>query len=55
MSPSRAETTDLSRPLRVAVLGYGLAGRAFHAPLIAGVPGLELACICSSQSDKAPG
>lgn len=38
--------------LRVAVLGYGLAGSAFHAPLIAGVPGLELACISSSNPDK---
>ena len=41
-----------SRPLRVAVLGYGLAGSAFHAPLIAGVPGLELSCVVSSRPDK---
>ena len=29
--------------LRVALIGYGNAGRIFHAPLIGGVPGLELA------------
>lgn len=43
--------TPLTAPIRVAVIGYGLAGRVFHAPLIAGVPGLELACICSSKPD----
>ena len=37
-------------PLNVALIGYGGAGRVFHAPLIAGVPGLKLACIVSSQS-----
>ena len=25
--------------LRVAIIGYGLAGRSFHAPLIAATPG----------------
>jgi predicted dehydrogenase len=38
-------------PLRVALLGYGGAGRIFHAPLISGVPGLELACIVSRQHE----
>ena len=38
--------------LRVAVIGYGLAGSAFHAPLISGVPGLELACVVSRRPDK---
>ncbi len=27
--------------IRVGVLGYGLAGSAFHAPLIAATPGLQ--------------
>ena len=35
--------------LRVALIGYGNAGRIFHAPLIAGVPGLQLAVISSSK------
>ncbi len=38
-------------PTRVALVGYGYAGKTFHAPLIAAVPGLELACIASSRPD----
>jgi predicted dehydrogenase len=37
--------------LQIALIGYGNAGRIFHAPLISGVPGLALACICSSKPD----
>jgi len=33
--------------LRVGLIGYGYAGQTFHAPLIAGVPGLELAAVSS--------
>jgi predicted dehydrogenase len=36
--------------LQVALMGYGGAGRIFHAPLISGVPGLQLNCIVSSQT-----
>jgi predicted dehydrogenase len=39
----------LSHPVRVALIGFGNAGRVFHAPLISGVPGLELACVVSSK------
>ena len=35
-------------PLRVGLVGYGFAGRIFHAPLVHATPGLELAAICSS-------
>ena len=45
MSPPPRHSTDL----QVGLIGYGNAGRIFHAPLIAGVPGLALACICSSK------
>jgi scyllo-inositol 2-dehydrogenase (NADP+) len=31
--------------LRVGLIGYGLAGAVFHAPLIAATPGLELAMV----------
>jgi predicted dehydrogenase len=34
---------------RVALIGFGFAGRVFHAPLIAATPGLELAVIGSRQ------
>lgn len=33
------------------MVGYGGAGRIFHAPLIAGVPGLQLACIVTRQRE----
>ena len=35
--------------LQVALVGYGGAGRIFHAPLVSGVPGLQLNCIVTSQ------
>ena len=39
-------------PLRVALIGYGFAGKTFHAPLIAATPGLELAVVGSSDAAK---
>jgi scyllo-inositol 2-dehydrogenase (NADP+) len=38
--------------LRVAVLGYGLAGRVFHAPLINATPGLALSTIVTSNPTR---
>lgn len=38
-----------SAPLRVGVIGYGLAGSVFHAPLIAVTPGLEVAAIVTGN------
>jgi len=38
--------------IRVALIGYGYAGRTFHAPLIRATPGLELAAISSSRPDR---
>lgn len=37
------------QPLNVALVGYGYAGKTFHAPLIAAVPELRLATIVSSR------
>lgn len=34
---------------RVALIGFGLAGKAFHAPLIAATQGLELAAVVTSR------
>jgi len=39
--------------VRVGLIGFGLAGQAFHAPVIRGVPGMELACILERQGAKA--
>ena len=38
--------------LNVALLGYGYAGKTFHAPLIAATPGLRLAAVASSDPAK---
>src|SRR6266851_2920154 len=38
--------------IRVALIGYGYAGRTFHAPLIRATPGLELAVISSKAPDR---
>ena len=42
----------MSPPIRVALLGYGLAGAVFHAPLIAAVEGLELAAIVTRDEKR---
>jgi len=38
--------------LQVGLIGYGLAGSVFHAPLIQHTPGLALHSIASSQRDR---
>lgn len=42
----------MTAPIRVALLGYGLAGAVFHAPLIAAVDGLELAAIVTRDDER---
>ncbi|BDU19070.1 oxidoreductase [Dyella sp. GSA-30] len=39
-------------PIRAALIGYGYAGKTFHAPLIRSVPGLELATVVSRDAAK---
>src|SRR5208283_71509 len=39
--------------VRVGLIGFGLAGQAFHAPVIRGVEGMELACILERHSNHA--
>ncbi|MGD9833944.1 MAG: oxidoreductase [Piscinibacter sp.] len=41
-----------STALRVGLVGYGYAGQTFHAPLIAGVPGLRLAAVASRDAAR---
>ena len=38
--------------IRVGLVGYGVAGAAFHAPLIDAVPPLRLAAIVTSNSER---
>ena len=39
--------------IRVGLVGFGMAGRVFHAPLISSVDGLELAAVVERNSDHA--
>jgi scyllo-inositol 2-dehydrogenase (NADP+) len=40
-------------PTRVALIGYGLGGAVFHAPLIEATSGLELAAVVTSNPERA--
>ena len=42
----------MAEELRAALIGFGLSGEAFHAPLISAVPGIELAAIVSRDSQR---
>jgi scyllo-inositol 2-dehydrogenase (NADP+) len=43
----------VASPLRVAIVGYGLAGRAFHAPLVAAQPDMEVAAVVTGDPARA--
>ena len=38
--------------IRVGLIGYGLAGKVFHAPLIGAVEGLELKAVATSRASE---
>lgn len=42
----------MSDNIRVGLIGYGYASKTFHAPLIAGTPGMTLAAVSSSDAAK---
>jgi predicted dehydrogenase len=39
-------------PIRTGIIGFGLAGRVFHAGLIRAVPALKLTAIATSREDE---
>lgn len=39
--------------INVGLIGFGLAGRSFHAPVISAVPGMRLAAILQRTGDEA--
>jgi predicted dehydrogenase len=39
--------------IRVGLIGFGLGGRVFHAPLVSSVEGMELAAVLERTSNKA--
>jgi predicted dehydrogenase len=43
---------DSSGRIRVGLIGYGFAGKTFHAPLIDAIPGLSLVAVSSRDSAK---
>lgn len=42
-----------SDAIRVGVVGFGMAGRVFHGPLLSSVAGLELAAVMERSTNKA--
>ncbi|HSI52272.1 MAG TPA: oxidoreductase [Ideonella sp.] len=40
-----------TQTLQVGLVGFGYAGRTFHAPLLQATPGLRLAAVASSQAE----
>jgi len=47
------DTGNKSGPIAVGLVGFGLAGRAFHSAVISRVPGLRLAAIVQRTGDQA--
>jgi predicted dehydrogenase len=43
----------MASEIGVAVVGYGLGGRVFHAPFVSAVPGLKLEVIVQRRGDEA--
>jgi scyllo-inositol 2-dehydrogenase (NADP+) len=39
-------------PIRVALIGYGLAGAVFHGPLISSTPGMSLATVVTGDPER---
>ena len=40
-------------PIRTAVVGFGISGRVFHAPLIEADPSYSLAGMVTAEPDRA--
>jgi scyllo-inositol 2-dehydrogenase (NADP+) len=51
-SPSEGAGTTADAPLRVGLIGYGLAGSVFHAPLIATTDGLTLDTVVTANPQR---
>lgn len=41
------------RTLRVAIIGFGLSGQTYHAPLITAVEGLRVAAVVTGNHERA--
>lgn len=52
MSAQANDRSSGIAPLRVGLIGYGLGGSAFHAPLVAATPGLRLVAVVTRSPDR---
>lgn len=43
----------MTDPLRVAIVGYGIGGAVFHAPLVAATPGMTVSHVVTSSPERA--
>lgn len=43
---------ETARPIRIGLIGYGLAGEVFHAPVASSVPGMELITIVTGNPER---
>src|SRR3954465_10937619 len=48
-----SEAVGTPDALSVAIVGYGLAGSVFHAPLVTATPGLRLASVLTGDAGRA--
>jgi predicted dehydrogenase len=53
MSEQRASAGESDAAVRVGLIGYGLAGSAFHAPLIAANSGMRLAAVVTADPERS--
>ena len=51
-APRTPHMTPANAPIRVALIGYGLAGAAFHAPFIVTTPDLALRAIVTRDPER---
>jgi predicted dehydrogenase len=42
----------LKKEFRVGLIGYGFAGKTFHAPLVSSTPGLRITAVASRNAEK---
>ena len=49
---SSTSSERAASPLRVAIIGYGLAGSVFHAPLITATNGMTVSAIVTSNAER---
>lgn len=52
MDGMEPKNLSAAAPLRVGLIGYGLAGSVFHAPLVSAAPDLELTAVVTGNPER---